>query len=220
MAPAALRWADLRSRVAPRLSGLGERGHVALTFDDGPDPEGTPAVLAALDRLGVRATFFLLGEQTARHPATARAVADAGHEVATHGLTHRNPLSVPPWAAGHRLREACSLVEKATGTAPHWFRPPYGVLTAGELAAAAQSGLRPVLWTAWGRDWEHRPAHSVAAHVRADLRPGGTVLLHDSGSATPVRGSWRATVAALPDIVAAAAAMGCAVGPLGEHGIT
>ena len=80
-------------RLTSRLAGRGRSGGVALTFDDGPDPLGTPAILEALDDLGWRATFFLLGAQVRRFPDVARSVAAAGHEIAVHGHVHRNHLS-------------------------------------------------------------------------------------------------------------------------------
>jgi peptidoglycan/xylan/chitin deacetylase (PgdA/CDA1 family) len=89
VAPGATWLPPVRRLLLPGLAGLGTPGHVALTFDDGPDPSGTPAVLAALAELGWRATFFMLGTQARAHPGLAAAVTDAGHEVALHGDEHR-----------------------------------------------------------------------------------------------------------------------------------
>jgi peptidoglycan/xylan/chitin deacetylase (PgdA/CDA1 family) len=216
-APALLRGRALRATLCPGLAGLGAPGHVALTFDDGPDPDGTPAVLDALHRLGTTATFFMLGAQVARYPQVAAAVVAAGHEAAVHGFSHRNHLARGPVDVYRDVACAASVVAAATGTRPTWFRPPYGVLTSGSLVAARRAGLRPVLWTAWGKDWEDRSPAQVAATVRRQLRPGGTVLLHDSDCTTPVAGSWRATVAALSLIAERADQLGCTIGPLRDH---
>jgi peptidoglycan-N-acetylglucosamine deacetylase len=216
-APALLRGRVLRAALCPGLAGLGRPGHIALTFDDGPDPDGTPAVLEALDRLGWTATFFMLGAQVVRYPQIAEAVVAAGHEAAVHGFSHRNHLARGPVEVGRDVVRAASLVADVTGTRPTWFRPPYGVLTSASLVAARRAGLRPVLWTAWGRDWEHSSPARVAATVGRQLRSGGTVLLHDSDCTTPVAGSWRATVAALPQLAERADQLGCAVGPLRDH---
>ena len=81
-----------RIRWAPSLAGVGAPGHVALTFDDGPDPGSTPAFLDALDELGWRATFFMLGRMAAAHPDLAAEVARRGHEIAVHGYLHSNHL--------------------------------------------------------------------------------------------------------------------------------
>jgi peptidoglycan/xylan/chitin deacetylase (PgdA/CDA1 family) len=216
-APALLRSRHLRGAVFPAMAGRGASGSVALTFDDGPDPRGTPAVLDALDRLGWRATFFMLGSQVRRYPELAARVVDAGHEAAVHGYAHRNHLARGPVDLDRDVTGAAELIQQATGTRPRWFRPPYGVLTLGSLAAARRAGLSPVLWTAWGRDWTDASAGQVAAIVGSQLRPGGTVLLHDSDCAAEVAGSWRATVAALPLLAEVADRLECTVVPLREH---
>jgi peptidoglycan-N-acetylglucosamine deacetylase len=216
-APALLRARMLRAVLYPKLAGIGAAGSVALTFDDGPDPEGTPAVLRALDQLGWRATFFMLGTQVERYPEVAAAVVSAGHEAAVHGFSHRNHLGRGPVDVHRDLARAVLVVMAATGVRPSWFRPPYGVLTLGSLIAARGAGLAPVLWTAWGRDWEaHSPAQVVHA-LSSQLRPGGTVLLHDSDCTARVAGSWQHTVQALPRLAELADQLGCTVVPLREH---
>jgi peptidoglycan/xylan/chitin deacetylase (PgdA/CDA1 family) len=219
VAPGATWLPSVRRQLFPSLAGLGKRGHVALTFDDGPHPAGTPAVLAALAELGWRATFFMLGTQVRAHPALAAAVADAGHEVALHGDEHRYLFT-----RGHReirddLTRGVDALQEATGARPRWFRPPYGVLTLGGLAAARRLRLRPLLWTAWGRDWPPgaTPA-SVLRELRRGVLDGGTVLLHDS-DVTSAPGSWRVTVAALPLLAEELARHGLRVGPAEEHGL-
>jgi peptidoglycan-N-acetylglucosamine deacetylase len=184
-------------RLTPGLAGEGRPGGVALTFDDGPDPAGTPAVLETLADLGWHATFFMLGCQVRRYPDVARLVVDAGHEVALHGATHRNHLVRTPFGVRRDLRRATREIVEVTGECPRWYRPPYGILSAGTLWAAHDLGLVPVLWTAWGKDWRAGPPVHVAAEVMKTLRGGGTVLLHDS-DCTSRQGSWRSTVAALP----------------------
>jgi peptidoglycan/xylan/chitin deacetylase (PgdA/CDA1 family) len=188
-----------------------------LTFDDGPDPAGTPQVLDMLDRLGWTATFFMLGEQVQRFPAVARRVVDAGHEVAVHGFTHRNHLTRRPGEVCRDVARATEVITAVTGAAPTWFRPPYGVLTVGSLAAARQARLRPVLWTAWGRDWVASTPAQVAGIIERQLRPGGTVLLHDSDCTAQVVRSWQATVGALPRLAELTERLGCTVGPLRDH---
>jgi peptidoglycan-N-acetylglucosamine deacetylase len=203
-------------RLFPRLAGEGARDGVALTFDDGPDPLGTPAVLAELDRLGWRATFFLLGSQVRKFPEMARAVAAAGHEIAVHGDEHRQHVGRSPLDLRRDLERATGVIAEATGVRPRWFRPPYGVLSAGTLPAAARLGLTPVLWTSWGKDWEATTPERVVSLLVGGLRPGGTLLLHDS-DCTSTPGSWRATAAALPLLAGELDRRGLAVRPLGEH---
>jgi peptidoglycan/xylan/chitin deacetylase (PgdA/CDA1 family) len=217
--PSVARFSWVAVHGTPALGGMGTPGHVALTFDDGPDPASTPAVLEVLDRLGWTATFFMLGTQARAAPATAREVAEAGHEVAVHGDEHRSMLWRSPRATRDDIVRARDSVAQATGVAPRWFRPPYGALTSSALNAARGAGLRTVLWTAWGRDWRAEATpETVVADVLAGHVDGGTVLLHDA-DVTSAPGSWRSCVGALPLLAAALAARGLQVGPLGEHGI-
>jgi peptidoglycan-N-acetylglucosamine deacetylase len=203
-------------RLTPGLAGVGRPGGIALTFDDGPDPHGTPAVLETLAGLGWRATFFMLGSQVRRHPEIARLVVDAGHEVAVHGTVHRNHLIRTPVGIRRDLRLAVREIGDVTGVRPRWFRPPYGILTTGTLWAAHEVDLTPVLWTAWGKDWQAGPAAQVTAEVMRSLGDGGTVLLHDS-DCTSRPGSWRSTVAALPLLAAEIRARDLDVRTLGDH---
>ncbi|GGW46007.1 polysaccharide deacetylase familiy protein [Streptomyces lucensis JCM 4490] len=216
--PAATWLPGVRLRLFPALSGTGRRRHVALTFDDGPDPESTPRFLDALDDLGVRATFFLLGEHVVRHPELARETARRGHEPAVHGWTHDRPWRPAPLRDAEELARTVRAVRDATGHRPRWYRPPYGILTAGRWSAARRAGLRTVLWSAWGKDWtaDATPS-SVRAHVAADLRGGGTILLHDSDRhAAP--GCWHSALGALPALVESCRRAGLTIGPLHEHG--
>jgi peptidoglycan-N-acetylglucosamine deacetylase len=210
-------WLPIVRRRLPGVSGTGRADHVALTFDDGPDPWSTPLFLAELDRLGCRATFFVVGETLARHPALGRRIVAEGHEVAVHGWRHRNALLTRPGRVTGEIGRAADLVATVTGTEPAWYRPPYGVLSAEALTAARHRGLRPVLWTTWGRDWTRSadPA-SVLATLAPGLRGGATVLLHDCDH-TSARGAWRSALGALPGLVTRCRRLGLAVGPLCDH---
>lgn len=215
-APVVTAVGPLRRACWPSLSGAGAPGGVALTFDDGPDPAGTPAVLAVLAELGWTATFFLLGSQVRQHPEVARSVAAAGHEIAVHGDRHVNHLRRTAPAVIADVRAAAEQIRRTTGTAPRWYRPPYGVLTGGTLLAARSAGLTPVLWTAWGKDWRRTTPAAITATVMRDLREGGAVLLHDS-DCTSAEGSWRGTVNSLPLLAAALDERGWAVRTLTQH---
>jgi peptidoglycan/xylan/chitin deacetylase (PgdA/CDA1 family) len=218
-APSIARLLPPRLRLTPRLSGLGDPSHLALTFDDGPDPASTPAVLAQLDRLGWKATFFCLGTMTEAAPGLAAELVAAGHEVGVHGYEHAGAIRRTPRALTDDVARTRDLVADATGTEPFWYRPPFGELSAGSLLAARAAGLRLVLWSAWCRDWraEATPASVVADLDRGVLR-GGTALLHDS-DCTSAASAWRTTVAALPLLAEHLEAMGLGVGPLREHGL-
>ena len=218
-APMVTSLGPVRAAVWPRLTGLGDAEHVALTFDDGPDPASTPLFLDALDEAGIRATFFLLGRMVQQAPWLARRIADAGHEVALHGWAHRAHIAVSPAQTLRDLRQGRDEVAGATGRAPTWYRPPYGVATAATFSACRKLGLRPVLWSAWGRDWTAQATPESVFHtVARDLRGGGTILLHDS-DCTSKPESWRSTLGALPLLLAHCTEQGWRVGPLSEHGL-
>ena len=217
LAPALTALPAVRRRFFPALHGIGPPDRVALTFDDGPDPESTPRFLEVLAAHRVRATFFLLGGMLRRAPDLGREIVDAGHEVAVHGWRHDNLLLRGPSATVRDLARTRSLITAVTGRRPRFLRPPYGVLTGATVRAAGRLGLEPVLWSCWGRDWTRSAtADSVYATVRSGLAGGGTVLLHDS-SCAGAPGAWRAGLAALPRLLAECRRRGWTVGPLGAH---
>jgi peptidoglycan/xylan/chitin deacetylase (PgdA/CDA1 family) len=206
-------------RFTPAIVGRGRPDHVALTFDDGPDPESTPAFLAELDRIGWRATFFMLGTMARRSPALVAEVAAAGHEVAAHGAEHRNMLRRAPRAAADDIRRCRDTLAELTGTAPAWFRPPFGILSFGALRGAKRAALSTVLWTTWGRDWrKDATARSVTDDVLRRYVAGGTVLLHDSDCESDP-GSWRSALGSLSYLADELGARELTVGTVGEHGI-
>ncbi|MEC3980563.1 polysaccharide deacetylase family protein [Amycolatopsis sp. H20-H5] len=217
VAPSAAFLTPLRTRFLPGLAGLGDPDHVALTFDDGPHPRSTPLFLRALDDLGVRATFFVLGRELDRAPGLGREIVAAGHEIALHGWDHRCLLRRGPLAVHEEFARAIDLIERTTGTRPCWVRAPYGVFSASSLVSAKLLGVTPVLWSCWGFDWTARatPA-TVFRTVHRGLRGGGTVLLHDS-DVEAVPGSWKSALGALPLLAAACRERGLRLGPLAEH---
>lgn len=216
-APAVAAIAPVRRQLWAGLAGTGDPRHVALTFDDGPDPRSTPAFLDLLERCGVKATFFLLGSMLARHRALGADLLAAGHDIGLHGYEHELLLGRPPAATRDDVSRGFDLIAEVCGRAPAWYRPPYGVLTTPALATALGLGMTPVLWTASGRDWTQRatPA-SVLRVVTGALRGGGTVMLHDS-DATGFPGSWKATLGALPALIETTQRRGLTIGPLREH---
>ena len=218
-APSIARLLPPRLRLTPGLSGIGRADHLALTFDDGPDPTSTPAVMAALGRLGWSATFFCLGPMVEAAPSLAAELVAAGHEVGVHGYDHGGAIRRGPAALRDDVVRTRDLIGAATGVSPTWYRPPYGELSLGSLVAARAATVRLVLWSAWGRDWraEATPA-SVVQDLRRGVLAGGTALLHDS-DCTSAPGSWHMTVGALPLLAEYLDQVGVSVGPLGEHGL-
>lgn len=177
-------------------------GRVALTFDDGPHPRGTPAVLEALAAAGARATFFLIGEQVRRSPALAREIAAAGHGVALHGDSHRLQLRVAPRALADDLDRGHATIAEATGVEPRLYRPPFGIFSPAGLAIVRRRGWAPLLWSRWGRDWRlHRTPAQIAGELTGRLEAGDVLLLHDADDYSQP-GSWQRTAAALPAVLA------------------
>jgi len=170
---------------------------VLLTFDDGPHPEGTPAVLEALGRR--RAVFFMVGEQVERYPAVAAAVAAAGHEVALHGYRHRNQMRVTPGWLRDDLARGAETIAAATGHMPERYRPPYGIFTPAGLRLTRSYDR--LLWSKWGRDWRASTTPGEIARLATrSLTPGDVILLHDADWYS-APGSHRRTAAALPLIL-------------------
>jgi peptidoglycan/xylan/chitin deacetylase (PgdA/CDA1 family) len=197
--------------LAPVVPGLGptlgiemrQEGDpgVALTFDDGPHPQGTPAALEVLREHRATATFFLAGEQVVRRPALVTEIVAAGHRVELHCYRHRNLLRLSVQRFLEDAERARVAIEDAGGQAVADYRPPYGVFSAATLGAVRRRGWRPVLWSRWGRDWNRRAsAESIARLASTRIGAGDIVLLHDADYYS-APGSWVRTAAALPLIL-------------------
>ena len=217
--PAVASVAPLRRTFLPGLAATSPLHRIALSYDDGPDPGSTPAFLDLLDRYDVRATFFVLGEHVAAHRDLVTRMAASGHELAVHGWDHQCVLLKRPRTLREEIGRTVDLLRDVTGRPVRWYRPPYGVLSTPALLAARSAGLRTTLWSAWGRDWERRatPAR-ICRTVERRLRPGGTVLLHDTDR-TSAPGSWRRTLAASDLLLESWSSRGFPVGTLGSHGL-
>ena len=195
-------------REFPGLERLpGESNRVALTFDDGPDEDATPAVLAALEAAGIRATFFVVGEQLMRHHRVAREAAMAGHELALHGFAHPRHKELFPPEARDEVARGVGAFEAVAGAKPNLFRPPYGQFSEHSYKACTALGLKAIYWSAWGLDWEDIGPDRIADLVIRDLSPGAIVVLHDSPRYAD-RPSALPTAEAIPLIAAAAAERG------------
>jgi peptidoglycan/xylan/chitin deacetylase (PgdA/CDA1 family) len=174
---------------------------VALTFDDGPHPEGTPAVLEVLAGAGTCATFFMIGEQVERRPQLAAQVLAAGHAVALHGYRHRLQLTLSAVAVREDIERGRGVLEDAIGSQLAWHRPPYGIYSAAGLRAVREAGLGPLLWSRWGKDWRRWTTPGrIAARVTHEISNGDVVLLHDADFYSS-KLSHRRTVVALASIV-------------------
>ena len=192
-------------RVA-RLVGIpatlpSERG-VLLTFDDGPDIRGTPAILDVLGAARAPAVFFVTGEQARRSPGLVAELVARGHEVGIHGHRHQTRRQWTPRLLEDDTMRALDAVSRAGAVTPRLYRPPHGVFSSTGLRTIRRLGLVPLLWSKWGRDWQSRatPA-TIACRATAGIRAGDVVLLHDADR-YGARESWRKTARALELILA------------------
>ena len=194
---------------APR--GAGRR--IALTFDDGPDAEFTPRVLDILAARGVRASFFLVGARAARAPQAVRAIAGAGHEIASHGWSHRSLWLCGPARTNDEIGRAHATLAELTGTAPALFRPPWGMVNAAMFGALRRHGQRCVFWSIQPEGLRPTSAAVQVERVLRRARPGAIVDLHDAEGtrAAPAR-----LCEALPAMIDGLAAAGYGFGTVGE----
>jgi len=192
--PAAADRLDLPRRL-PASPGI------ALTFDDGPHPEGTPGVLELLAQADMTAVFFLIGEQVERRPELAARIHAGGHVVALHGYRHRPQPALRARVVEEDLARGAAAIEAATGVAVGWHRPPYGLYSPAGLDLVREQGLKPLLWSRWGKDWRRLTTpERIAARASANLRRGDVILLHDADFYSS-KGSHERTVQALKLIV-------------------
>lgn len=200
---------DISARVAPAaapaavISSIAtQTREVALTFDDGPSPQATPAILRLLDQYGAKATFFVLGSEAEHFPAIIEMIHRDGDELGNHAMTHRSLAGMRPSRVAYELSSTAGLIQELTGTRPLFFRPPYGNLSPVVISAAANLHETVTLWTIDTRDWTGRSAAAITTTVLSDIRPGAIVLMHDGG------GPRGRTVKALRSILAGLRARG------------
>ena len=165
------------------------RREIAITIDDGPDPVVTPAVLDQLDRYEAKASFFLIGDRAAEHPALVREIVRRGHSVENHSLRHSIFFSF--YGVGRFRREIAAAqraIADAAGVEPRFFRSPAGLRNPLLDAALAGSGLRHVAWTRRGFDTVNGDAAKVLARLGRGLAAGDILLLHDAHAARSAEG--------------------------------
>ena len=150
-----------------------------ITYDDGPTPGVTDALLAELAAAEARATFFVLLTRVRRNPGLLAEIIAAGHEVGLHGADHRRLTSLDPGELPSMLRDAKGELEDAAGLPVRWFRPPYGAQNAASWQTTVDAGMTPVMWSIACRDWETLEPEAYLEPLRGRTLRGEVVLLHD-----------------------------------------
>lgn len=188
--------------VAPSSQAFGatirrapDKGKIALTFDDGPNPGVTPELMELLEMHGARGTFFLIGRFAREARTLAREIHERGHALGNHTETHPSLVFLAPGKIREELERCDAAIEDATGERPRWMRPPYGFRSpflGGMVEARRQ---KVVMWSRMARDWAPQPAEGVIERLRR-ARGGDIVLLHD-GDHRVLRGDRGHTVKAL-----------------------
>jgi peptidoglycan/xylan/chitin deacetylase (PgdA/CDA1 family) len=161
-----------------------DRREVWLTIDDGPDPATTPRVLELLEAHGARATFFVVGEQVARHPELARQIVARGHTIGNH--THSHPAAdfwlASPGRTASEIDRCVGALLVADVPFERYFRPPVGIRNPFLDAQLAARGMRLVLWSARGLDGSGRSPQASLRRIARRIRPGGILVSHEAGS--------------------------------------
>lgn len=155
---------------------------IALTFDDGPYPPYTQELLAVLQEKQVPATFFLVGENAARHPELVLQFKEQGHEIALHANIHQDLLKLDQDQLQANIAEGKAVLEKISSTKISYMRPPHGFKDWAVMKAIDDAGLKAVNWSIIPRDWTNPGVNVIAERTLKEAKPGAIVLLHDGDS--------------------------------------
>jgi peptidoglycan-N-acetylglucosamine deacetylase len=177
-----------------------DRKVVALTFDDGPNPDATPVILDTLAAKGVRATFFVLGSHVERWPELVRRVAHEGHQLGNHGYFHRKLQFKSPFYVSRDIRLGIRAIKRAGAPAPRYFRAPHGFRSPWTTPIALSYGERTVGWSLGVWDSDRPGVDKIVRQTLEGVVPGSIVLLHDGDGYNP-DGDRMQTAAALPHII-------------------
>lgn len=171
-------------------NGPGFGNRIALTYDDGPTPGVTDRILKDLGDRNLKATFFMIGNKVRRYPELAKAVVEAGHEVANHTYTHPSLNRLSDERVIEELTQCQQVLTEVTGATPVWFRPPYAAFQnkrQGPMARNEHLGV--AYWSVDPRDWSNPGVDAITNKVLGGTRSGSIILLHDlkkqTAQATP-----------------------------------
>lgn len=195
------------------LQGTGGAKQVALTFDDGPDTEYTTRILDTLGRLGVKATFFLKGENIPSREWVVARIVQEGHIVANHSYSHPNLRKMSPEQIVNEVQRTEELIAGITGKRTALLRPPYGEMSEEGLDRLVARGYQMINWSVDSEDWRAENADQVLVNTLPQIKPGSIVLMHSAGGEgqdlTP-------SVEALEDLIITLQGRGYQIVPLTE----
>lgn len=177
-----------------------DRKVLALTFDDGPNPDATPRILDTLGEKGVRATFFVLGSHAERWPELVRRMSSEGHQLGNHGYFHRKLQFKSPFYVSRDIRLGIRAIRRAGAPAPRYFRAPHGFRSPWTTPIASSYGERTVGWSLGVWDSDRPGVNEIVRRTIEGVTPGSIVLLHDGDGYNP-DGDRMQTAAALPHII-------------------
>ena len=175
-----------------------DRMEIALSFDDGPHPKLTPVILSILAEYGIKATFFMVGENVGYYPAAARAVADGGHEIGNHTFSHRKFGRLGEEEIRCEIFSCEEAISRVSDAPVRLIRPPEGQMSAAMRQAIGELDYRVILWDVDTRDWAHTPPETIARHVLDTVQAGDIILMHDFiGYSSPTPEALRILIPAL-----------------------
>jgi len=208
---AAYTWGSYVVHPGSLRRGRRSERRVTLTFDDGPDPQHTPRVLDILARERVAATFFLIGRRAAEAPDLARRISNEGHDLGNHTWSHRSLWLCGPRETEREIVQGHDAIALAAGSAPRFFRPPWGLSNLAVLPVLRRLHTPCVFWTVQPERRRAAAPPLQVQRVREGVKPGAILDLHDADG---VPGAGGRIVQALPGLIAALREAGYTLAPL------
>lgn len=193
-----------KNSVGMTYMGSSSKKVIALTFDDGPEDIYTPKILEILKSKGVKATFFVLGEQAKAFPLLLKQIKLEGHAIGNHTWNHPQLPTLTNLQMINTVQSTTAEIEKITGYKTNLFRPPYGAIKDNQIEILNKLGYRPISWTIDSYDWNGTPANEILSRINKRAVPGGIILMHNF----KVPGRLDGTIEALPKLIDSLRAQG------------
>lgn len=189
-----------QTRTLPEAGKAGNEQpkRIALTFDDGPDGTYTPLVLEVLKKQKVKATFFVVGVQIAKHEEVLKQIVEEGHTLGNHTWEHAKLTECTPEQIHEQIDKTDKALQNSVGITTKLFRPPYGAIDEQVARLVSESGYHMIKWNSDTRDWAGTPPKEMLALVKEQAKPGGIILMHSFGGKN---GKLDNTIEALPHII-------------------